>query len=223
MLSPGVHLIVAELLGWVAAVPLLKGIPFWTWLPAAMGFKVGGLKSRTCHCWGAHSRTLVSVGLKWPQAFYKGLILYCCNFLRVTVLIWFITWGSNPLCHLRTFLGWWISRTRQIRTEAYELLHQSNSCSKNKTVPSLTGGPDINTVTLVLLGSFTQSAAKGDYSFTLQHNSPISMLDLPSLGTGFTFAQLSTRRSDPQEHIESNLKQQIPRCFQKVLNRVVLE
>lgn len=80
-----------------------------------------------------------------------------------------------------------------------------------------------NTMTLVFLGSFTQSSAKGDYSFSLQHNCPISRLELPSLGTGFTFAQLSTCRSDPQEHMESNLKQQIPCCFRKLLNQVVVE
>ena len=78
-------------------------------------------------------------------------------------------------------------------------------------------------MTLVLLGSFTQSSAKGDYSFTLQHNCPISRLELPSLGTGFTFAQLSVCRSDLQEHMESNLKQQIPCCFWKLLNRIALE
>lgn len=78
-------------------------------------------------------------------------------------------------------------------------------------------------MTLMLLGSFTQSSAKGNYSSTVQHNCPISRLEPPSLGTGFTFAQLSMCRSDPQEHMESNLKQQIPCCFQNLLNCVFLE
>lgn len=65
----------------------------------------------------------------------------------------------------------------------------------------------INTVTVALLGSLTQSSAKGNYLFTLQHNCPISRLEPPSLGTGFTFAQLSMCRNNPWEHMESNLKQ----------------
>lgn len=103
-----------------------------------------------------------------------------------------------------------------------EPLHQSKICSENKTV-LFNWQIWCNTMTLVLLGSFTQSSAKGDYSFTLQHNCSISRLEPPSLGTGFTFAQLGTCRSDPQEHMESNLKQQIPCCFRKLLNQAALE